>query len=438
VLGSQPKFALANKHRVWQEKVLQAEIAVSAKRNVLKSQLPLIVIAATVCLLTLMWFVYRGVRRSRCDSIFEQTTDRVQADLQFIKIKGGVTLGAKKVQELTDSSQKVGIHLKSCCIAQQSKMLNADQFQVCMSGAKDYQTQIIQVAANIKEADAAEKQQKPELAKQKTKAAKEGVSKVGNTERTLAKLTEALPASVAVKEGAEQEPNDTIPQANIAEIGTTIAGEINPTKDADFFKFQYRDTKKRRDIVFVTLENPSTTLRPRLALHNEDKSIARNWTDANAAGANQEFLFAAEPGKIFYVGVASHYNETAGQYRLSVTPQKAYDQYEPNEDALKATPLKVGQTVEANIMEGVDVDSYRVSGVKEKKLAIQLENLSPALRPRIRVLKSDKSVVQNWSTANTSGADLTFSVESEPGLDYFVEVGSHYNESTGPYKLTVH
>jgi hypothetical protein len=437
VLASQPKFALANKHGVWQEKVIQAEVAVSAKRNVLKSQVPLIVIAATVCLLALIWFVYRSLSRSRCDSIFEQAADRVRADLEFIKVKGGVTLGAEKVQELTDSSQKVGLHLKSCCIAQQSKMLNADQFQVCMSGAKDYQTQIIQVAANIKEADAAEKQQKPELAKQKTDEAKEAATKVTNTEKALARTTEALPAATSVKGGTEQEPNNTIPQANIAEIGASVAAEVNPANDVDFFRFKYQDEKKRRDIVFVNLENPSATLRPRLALHNEDKSIARNWTAANAAGANQEFSFAAEPGKIFYVGVASHYNETTGQYSLSVTPQKAYNQYEPNEDAFKATPLKVGQTVEANIMQGVDVDFYRVSGVKEKKLTIQLENLSPALRPRIRVLKSDKSVAQNWSTANTPGADLTFSVESEPGQDYFVEVGSHYNESAGPYKLTV-
>ena len=109
----------------------------SAKRNVLKSQLPLIVIAATVCLLALMWLVYRSLGRSRCDSIFEQTADRVQANLEFIKIKGELALGSQKGQELTDSSQKVGIHLKLCCHAQETRRLNADQFQVCMSGAKE-------------------------------------------------------------------------------------------------------------------------------------------------------------------------------------------------------------------------------------------------------------------------------------------------------------
>ena len=409
----------------------------ATKRNVLKSQLPLIVIAATVCLLTLMWFVYRSLGRSRCDNIFEQTADRVQADLEFIKVKGGVTLGTEKVQELTDSSQKVGLHLKSCCIAQQAKALNAEQLQVCMSGAKDYQTQIIQVATNIKEATAAEEQQKPELAKQKTEAAKEGVSKVGNTEKTLAKLTEALPASVAVKNGAEQESNDTIPQGNIAEIGTTISGEINPARDVDFFKFQYRDAKKRRDNIVVHLKNQSTTLRPSLILHNEDKSIARNWEAANAPGADFEFSFLAEPEKKYFVGVASYYNGTSGAYALSLLPQKAYDQYEPNDDAFTPTPLNVGQTVEANIMNGSDVDSYKVSGVKEKNLTIQVKNLSPALQPSVRVLKSDKSIAQNWNAAGAPGADLNFSIPSEPGQDYFVEVASYYNQTAGPYKLTV-
>ena len=427
----------------------------SAKRNVLKSQLPLIVVAATVCLLTLMWFVYRSLGRSRCDSIFEQTADRVQADLKFIKVKGGVTLGAEKLQELTDSSQKVGIHLKSCCIAQQSKALNTEQFQVCMSGAKDYQTQIIQVANNIKEADAAEKQQKPELAKQKAEAAKEEANKVVNTEKNLAKATQALPTPTSVKSGAEQEPNNNIPHANAAEIATTIDGEINPADDEDFFEFKYQDGKKRRDIVVVCLENKSTTLLPWLASFKRDKSVDRDWKAPNTAGADLDFLFSAESGKTYYVGVRSLYGHSTGGYTLSVVPQKAYDQYEPNDDAYTSTPLKVGQTIEANIMDGADVDSYKVSGVTGKSLTVDL-GLQPNVRsqesakcdtamaersmtkfhPWVRVLKSDMSIAQDWMAPNAP-ANLMFSIPSEPGQDYFVEVTSKYGNSWGPYKLTV-
>jgi hypothetical protein len=411
-------------------------VVVATTRNVFKSQLPLIIIAATAVLLTLLWFVYRSLGRSRCDSIFEQTADRVRADLEFIKIKGELALGREKIQELTDSSQKVGLHLKSCCIAQEAKALNAEQFQICMSGAKDYQTQIIQVATNIKEANTAEEQQNPELAKQKTDAAKQAVNKVTNTEKNLAKVAGALPASVAVKDGVEQEPNNTIPQANVANMGSNIAAEINPVDDLDFFKFQYQDEKKRRDIVVVSLENRSTTLRPGLILHNQDKSIARNWSGANTSGADLEFSFTGEPGKFFYVGAASYSDQTVGQYALSVAAQKAYDSYEPNDNAFAATPLNLGQTVEANIMDQADIDSYRVSGVKEKSVAVELENRSNGLRPSIRVLHSDKSIARDWSVANAAGADLKFSMQAEPGQEYFIEVGN-YDNTAGPYKLIV-
>jgi hypothetical protein len=418
-------------------KGLQAENAVVAKRNVFKSQQPLIIVAATAVLLTIIYFAYRTFAHSKCDSIFEQTADRLRGNLEFIKIKGELALGREKVQELAEASQKVALHLKSCCIAQQSRMLSAEQFQVCMSGAKDYETQIVQVATKIKEANAAEEQQKPELAKQKTEEAREAASKAAGTEKTLAKTTEALPASTPVNDGAEQEPNNTIPQANTAEMGASIAGEINPADDVDFFKFQYRDAKKRRDIVVVRLENRSTTLQPSLCLYNEDKSLARDWSAANAAGANLEFSFSVEPGKTYFLGVGSYGNHSAGAYTLSVLPQKAYDQYEPNDDAFTATPLAVGQTIEANIMDGRDVDFYRLAGVKEKNFTVHLENLSSELQPSIRVLNSDKSVARDWSAANAPGADLTLSIASEPRADYFVEVGSYGSNSAGPYKLTV-
>jgi hypothetical protein len=162
---------------------------VVAKRTVLKSQLPFIIVAATAVLLAIVYFVYRGLGRSRCDSIFEQTTDRLRGNLEFINIKGALVLGSEKVQELTEGSQKVALHLKTCCIAQRARTMNADQFQACMNGAKDYETKIIQVVSNIKEVKAAEEQQKPELARQKTEQAKAAASEAVNIEKSLANAT---------------------------------------------------------------------------------------------------------------------------------------------------------------------------------------------------------------------------------------------------------
>ena len=175
-----------------------------AKRNGLKSQLPLIIVAATAVSLAIIYFVYQGAGRSKCDSIFEQTADRLSGNLEFIKIKGELVLGREKVQELTEGSQKVALHLKTCCIAQRTGTLNADQFQVCINGAKNYEAKVVQVATNIKEVKAAEEQQKPELARQKTEQAKEAASEAINTEKTLAKATETLAATRSPTRPPEQ------------------------------------------------------------------------------------------------------------------------------------------------------------------------------------------------------------------------------------------
>lgn len=171
----------------------------AVKRNVWKSQLPLIIVAATAVLLVIIYLVYQSPRRSKCDSIFEQTTDRLRGNLEIIKIKGELVLGREKVQELTEGSQKVALHLKTCCIAQVAGTMNADQFQVCMNGAKDYETKIVQVATNIEEVKVAEEQQKPELAMQKTEQATEAASQAISTQKSLANITASLPSPTPVK-----------------------------------------------------------------------------------------------------------------------------------------------------------------------------------------------------------------------------------------------
>jgi len=169
---------------------------VVAKRNVLKSQLPLIIVAAAAVSLAIIYFAYQGAGRSKCDSIFEQTADRLGGSLGFIKIQGELVLGREKVQELAEGSQKVALHLKTCCIALQAGTMNADQFQACMNGAKDYETKVVQVATNIKEVKAAEEQQKPELAEQKTEQAKEAASDAKSTEMEMMEMIEQIKNSI--------------------------------------------------------------------------------------------------------------------------------------------------------------------------------------------------------------------------------------------------
>jgi hypothetical protein len=88
---------------------------VVAKRSVLKSQLPLLIIAAAAVLLVITYFVYQGTGRSKCDSIFEQTADRLRGNLEFINIKGGLVIGREKVQELTEGNRGLRPGRKRMC-----------------------------------------------------------------------------------------------------------------------------------------------------------------------------------------------------------------------------------------------------------------------------------------------------------------------------------
>ena len=202
-----------------------------AKRNVFKGQLPLIIVAATTVSLVIIYFVYQGVVHSKCDSIFEQTDNRLRGNLEFIKIKGELVLGREKVQELAEGPQKVALHLKTCCIAQEARTMSTDQFQVCMNGAKDYETKIVQVVTNIKEVKAAEEQRNPELAKQKTEQAKEAANEAISTEKTLGNTATATSAvkferssMPAITVEKFDGPPDTLNEFHLVEGGTDLGG----------------------------------------------------------------------------------------------------------------------------------------------------------------------------------------------------------------------
>src|SRR4030095_12380916 len=86
-------------------KVLFSRRARGREAKRFKSQLPLTIVAAAAVLLVIIYFVYQCTGRSKCDSIFEQTADRLRGNLEFINIKGGLVLGREEVQELSEGSQ---------------------------------------------------------------------------------------------------------------------------------------------------------------------------------------------------------------------------------------------------------------------------------------------------------------------------------------------
>lgn len=140
-----------------------------------KKQKPLAILAVTGLMLVIAYLIYDRIR-PRCDSIFEQTATKLGGNLEFIKTKGELFVGREKVQELAEGPQKVALHLKACCVAQQSSKMGPEQIQGCINGAKDYESKILQVTTIIHEAQAAKDQGNQQLVDQKSAQAKEAVS----------------------------------------------------------------------------------------------------------------------------------------------------------------------------------------------------------------------------------------------------------------------
>ena len=239
----------------------------------------------------------------------------------------------------------------------------------------------------------------------------------------------AVASPAAPAPGGPVTPGGTIEQATTAAIGTTIDGEIVKPDQNNFYRFDV--PLKKRDLAVVRLQNKSVTLRPDFKLFNADRSQGAESSDGTP-GASVERTIALEPGHAFYVGVLNY--GSTGKYTLAVTPQSAYDKYEPNDDVLSATPIAIGTPIDANIMDDQDNDWYRITGATQKTIHVAFDNQSTTLKPDVKFFSASKSALGEKSDG-TPGANLDFTIDVEPGKDFYLQVLPY--GSTGKYRLTV-
>ncbi len=374
---------------------------------------------------------------SSCQGVFEQTAPRLEANIELIKNKGGFAVSQEKVQELTEGAQKVGLHLKTCCSVLEGGKLNPDQFQQCIARASEYDRQIAETARQVDVAATAQAQgQTAVVEQQKTQIAsslKSAAGAVTALGRQVAQLDPKSPDQPAdpTRSGSEGEPNDSKASAADLAINTPTDGEIATTEDSDNFKFT--SGASVRDRVVIKLENRSDTLRPYLKVFGPDKAALQE-AYSTTAGADTELAFTAQPGKRYFVEVNPY--GTSGKYTLSALPQAAYDRFEPNDDPIHdpPTPIAVGESIDANILDEQDNDWYRLAAAPGASLRVTLENRSATLRPDVVVYNAQRSAVENRSDS-TVGASLDFSVTTSPGEAYFIQVKPF--STAGDYRLTV-
>jgi hypothetical protein len=231
----------------------------------------------------------------------------------------------------------------------------------------------------------------------------------------------------------EVEPNGTDRLANVISLGRSVDAEISvDVNDVDCFRVT--SPPAPRDLLLVQLVNRSQTLAPRLRLYDADGRLLDWSRESLEPGASLREVISPPPNTTLFLRVEGLI-DTAGAYSLTVSPMKAFDAFEPNDDILTATKIGLNQTVEANIMDGEDTDYYSFRG-SERGVAIEIQNRSKTLIPALTIFTPEMTNNGFGPKLTAPGSDLHFSMKVESGKTYYIQVWGQ-SKTAGDYSLTI-
>jgi hypothetical protein len=232
----------------------------------------------------------------------------------------------------------------------------------------------------------------------------------------------------------EVEPNAEDRFANIISLGKSVDAGIAPgVKDVDCFRVT--SPPAPRDLLLIELANRSQTLEPRLRLYDaDDRSL--DWSkESEEPGASLREIISLPPNTTFFLRVEGIV-DTAGAYSLTVSPMKAFDAFEPNDDILSATKIGLDHTVEANIMDGQDTDYYSFRGSERGTVTIEIRNRSKTLIPAVTTFTPEMTNDGFGPKLTAPGSDLRFTMKVESGKTYYTQVWAQ-SKTAGDYSLTI-
>ena len=430
--------------------------------------IPLVAVTTVMLLVvgTYLGYDYLSARAAPCEAIFRQTAVNLSTKISFLKTDGEIEIGREPLVELTERAQMTALNLKTCCTVLDAGQLNPEQFLQCKAKARAYEQRVDGLVAAVQTLATTGGENTPAPASSPAPAVAAGSPapvKPVNTAQAKAAIKSNLKAAAQISKdlnekvldvrrtqalqtlevmkpehvdvsAQEQEPNNDMLSTNRIEVGKWITASVGAAKDYDFYSFT--TPPKYRDWIRVELENRSTTLEPRIELFNAEK-VSVGSRRQTTVGANIAYSFVAAPESTFTFRISNYYGENVGAYLVRVLAVKAYDDFEPNDTVLTAASITADQEVKASIMDGRDLDYFKVkAGDNAKQMVVELSNRSTTLRPQIVFYDSNKTQVHQVRNT-TGGADLSATINVTPGKANYIRVGDYYGEAAGDYTLKV-
>ncbi len=232
---------------------------------------------------------------------------------------------------------------------------------------------------------------------------------------------------------AEVEPNDTSANANLISLEVPVMAEISSPSDVDYFRFSA--PRAPRDVLRIEITNQSPALELHLSVSDEAGHPTGENAESSDAGAGLTLLISPKPNSTRYLQVMGKHGFT-GRYSLRVSPTRAFDRYEPNDDIASAFTIQTGQMIQANIMTAEDVDFYSFTTEEAGNLTITLVSQSETLLPALAIFGPDAQPIGFAVDATEQGQRITRSLDVAEKTVYYIQVWGRAG-SAGSYALIV-
>jgi hypothetical protein len=134
---------------------------------------PILVIAATMIVLVVIWVGDDLLRTRSCEELLEQSTPSLHASLAFLQAKGEVTLGRTQVKALAEGADKLNAQFKGCCVARQKNYIGAQEYASCLRRAQAYEGKVREVQKSVEQSREATASRDPNRATQYAERAQE-------------------------------------------------------------------------------------------------------------------------------------------------------------------------------------------------------------------------------------------------------------------------
>jgi len=231
----------------------------------------------------------------------------------------------------------------------------------------------------------------------------------------------------------ENEPNDSICNANLIKIGDAITGNIQEVNDNDIYTF-YTNTPGQLTIQLDTIPE---NLKLRMILSNSSNRHLLSGQSSSAGDVFSVIYDTTQSERLYLKIDALEQGFSDNSYSFSTHFIAVEDRFEPNDNFGDAAFINQQNRISGYTFKTGDNDWYKIHVDTPGELEIIVSDLPKNIRPVIKLYNASKEHLS--SKTGISGMDISLVYSTtEPG-DYFIQFYAYgnNNESTYPYTMTI-